>query len=63
MRFNFTVFVEVERTEGKFASRDEIAEQILEALDGANPGSISGVGADGTTEYEIVDFEVTETVA
>lgn len=58
-RFTFTVEVEVERTQGKFASRDEIAETIREWLDGANDGSVDGVGADGESEYEVTSWDVT----
>jgi hypothetical protein len=60
MRFTFTVEVEVERTEGKFASRDEVAEQITDALDSANPGSVDGIGADGMSTYEVTDWSVEE---
>ncbi len=58
-RFTFLVEVEVERMEGKFASRDELADWLLEAIEGSDPGSFSG-GQDGTSEYETVSFEVTE---
>lgn len=57
--FIFTVEVETNRVEGKFATREEQEEQIMEALDGANPGSIEGVGADGDSSYEIADWTVT----
>jgi len=60
MRFVFTVEVEVERVEGKFASRDEISEQIFEALQSADPSSIDGVGSEGTSSYEVAGWEVTE---
>jgi hypothetical protein len=56
--FTFTVEVTLERTEGKFAARDELAEQLVEALDYANPSSVDGVGADGTSTYEVVDWVV-----
>ena len=59
MRFTFTVEVEVERTQGKFASRDEISAAVVEMLDGADEGTVDGVGADGDSEYEIVSWEVT----
>lgn len=62
MRFSFTVVVEVERMQGKFASRDEVAEQIATTLESANPDSIDGVGADGSTEYSVVEWEITEDV-
>ena len=60
-RFTVILEVEVERTEGKFASRDEIAEAIQEALAHVREGeSLSGLGADGTSEYEIISSEVAE---
>jgi len=59
VRFTFTVEVEVERTQGKFASRDEISAAVVEMLDGADEGTVDGVGADGDSEYEIVSWEVT----
>lgn len=62
MQFTFTatIEVEVERSEGKFASRDELAEQLLEAiqeaLDSADPGSLEGeMGG----QYEVAMFEAT----
>lgn len=42
MRFQFLVQFEVERTEGKFASRDELEAQLQEALEGADPGTLEG---------------------
>jgi hypothetical protein len=60
-RFTVILEVEVERTEGKFASRDELAEAIQEALANVSEGeSLSGLGADGTSEYEIISSEVVE---
>jgi len=41
-RFTFTVNVTAERTEGKFATRDELQEQIQEALEGADPSQLDG---------------------
>lgn len=52
--------VEVERVEGKFASRDEVAEQITDALEGADPSSIDGIGSDGTSSYEVSSWDVQE---
>ncbi len=60
MRMTFTVDVDVERVSGKFASREEIADPIREALEGANIGGVSGVGADAASEYEIVEWEVSD---
>jgi hypothetical protein len=56
MHFTFTVEVDAERTEGKFASRDELAEQIQEALESADPGSLEG---DNGGQYELT-WEVEE---
>lgn len=55
MDFTFTVTVTVERTEGKFASRDDIEAQLTEALEGADPGSIDGEneGTYETTEWTV----------
>jgi len=58
MKFTFTVEVEVERIQGKFATRDEIEATIQEWLEGANEGSVDGVGADGESEYEVADWAV-----
>lgn len=59
-KFTITVEVEVERLEGKFASRDEMAEAIIEAIDGANPYDLSGLGADGDSTYDVTNWEVWE---
>lgn len=57
MRFTFTVELEVNRIQGKFASRDEITEAITSALDDLETNiDISGLGPDGESEYEIIDF-------
>lgn len=58
MRFNFMLEAEVERVTGKFASREEIEAELLQALSDANPDMISGVGADGGSDYEITSWEV-----
>jgi hypothetical protein len=55
MHFEFVVSAEVERVQGKFATRDELEEQILEALDSANPDSLEG--SEGG-EYEVQDWNV-----
>lgn len=56
--FKFMVTVELERSEGKFASRDEMAEQLESALIEADPGSLDGMGAEGTSCYDVVNWEV-----
>jgi hypothetical protein len=57
MRFRFTVDVEVERTQGKFAAREEIAAKLLEAIEDANPNDIS---TDADAEYSVSSWETTE---
>ena len=57
MKFTFLVEVEVDRIEGKFVSRDEIAEVLMDEITAADPGSMA-VGAG--SEYETTSFEVSE---
>lgn len=57
MRFIFEVEVNVDRVEGKFASRDEIAAQIQQALEDADPGSFDG---DNGGQYESNEWSVNE---
>lgn len=58
MKFTLTVEVEVERVEGKFASRDDILAELTEAVEGADPGTVDGIGADGASSYEVVEWTV-----
>ena len=57
MRFRFVVEIEVERVKGKFATRDEIRDQIQEALESADPGTYEG---DNGGQYETQSWEVNE---
>lgn len=57
MKFKITLEVEVNRVQGKFASRDEIGELLQEAIQEADPSSLT-TGEDA--EYETVSWEVTE---
>lgn len=59
MHFTFVVEVDAERTEGKFASRDDIGEQIQSEIESADPGSVTG---ENGGEYEITAWEVSEQV-
>lgn len=54
---SFTIDAEVERVQGKFASREDL-EAVQEWLENANEGQIDGVGADGDSEYEVTNWEV-----
>lgn len=58
MRFTFTVTAEVEREQGKFASRDEIQAEVQEWLESANQDEVSGIGADGDSIYNVIEWEV-----
>jgi hypothetical protein len=57
MRFVFQVEVEMERTEGKFATREEISNEIVEALEGADIQSFTGEN-DG--QYEVTEWAVAD---
>ena len=57
MKFTFLVEVEVDRIEGKFVSRDEIAEVLMDEITAADPVAMA-VGAG--SEYETTSFEVSE---
>jgi len=59
MKIQFLVTVEVNHLTGKFASREEIEEQVREALESADPGGSEG-GEGG--EYETADWSVDEYV-
>lgn len=61
MQFTFTVNVSVERVQGKFAARDDIADALIQAIEDAiGDADVSGHDADGAFEYEINDHDVTE---
>ena len=60
-KFTFTVTVELEREQGKFASRDEMGETLIEWLEGADEGAIYGIGADGESNYNTITWDVEET--
>jgi hypothetical protein len=59
-RFTLQVEVEVERESGLFASRDEIADELISALEGADPGDISGIGSNGDSAYSVTSWEVSD---
>lgn len=54
--FKFTVEVTLERDQGKFVSRDEMAEQLADAIEQADPGSVD---VDEST-YSVSDWTVNE---
>jgi hypothetical protein len=55
--FHFKVTVEVERESGKFMSRDEVEAELIDALEGADPGQVDG-GPDGDTVMNVIEWTV-----
>lgn len=55
MKWTITVEVEANHTAGQFASRDELEQQIIDAIDNANPAQLDG---DNGGEYEVTEWEV-----
>ena len=55
MNFTFTVNVQLDRAQGKFATRDEMETQLVEALEGANPEELEG---ENEGQYTVVEWEV-----
>lgn len=55
-RFKFIVEVELERTEGKFVSREDMAQELMDAIESSDPGSIDV----DESSYEVTDFSVNE---
>lgn len=56
MRFTFRVEVEVDRMEGKFARRDELGDQLIDAIDCADPGELEG---EAGGQYTVSSWTVT----
>lgn len=54
----FKVTVVLERTQGKFAGRDEMADELTAVLNDSNPQSINNIGADGESDYEVTEWTV-----
>lgn len=54
MRIKFTIDVELQKTTGKFMSKEDVAEEIREELEGTDPGTVEV----DETEYEIIVWEV-----
>lgn len=55
MKIRFEVEVELDHITGKFASKDEPADQIQSALEDANPGEVEG---ENGGQYEVSSFDV-----
>jgi hypothetical protein len=59
-RIEIKVAIEIEHREGKFASREEIVEQITSELELAEMSTIDGLGEDGTTTYDVTSWDIEE---
>jgi predicted XRE-type DNA-binding protein len=59
VHFTFTVDVDVDRDQGKFATREELAAQIQEAIEQADPGSMEG---ENGGQYSTSQWEVNEQI-
>lgn len=55
MKLKFTVECEARKTQGKFAAKGDVSAEILDALEGADPSSITV----GDSEYEVENWFVT----
>lgn len=56
MNITVTLSIQVDRIEGKFASKDELREQLVSELEGA----VDGMSLEGDNEgqYEVTSVEV-----
>lgn len=59
MQIIIKVTADLERLEGMFASKDELAEQLMDELEAAIPGDLEG---DNGGVYEVVDTAVERVV-
>jgi hypothetical protein len=55
MHITITIEVELTRIEGKFATKEELAEQIVTELESAEPGELEG---ENGGQYEVTSWEV-----
>jgi len=54
--FKFLVEVTLEREQGKFVSRDDMAQELVDAIEQADPGSVDV----DESEYTVADWSVSE---
>ena len=57
VRVRFTVEVTLRHTEGKFASKDEIAQELLDSIE-CSSSSVDSIGPDGESSYDVEDTQV-----
>jgi len=56
MNFEFKITATLDHVSGQFAGKDQFEDEILEALEAADPQQLTG---DGGGEYEMTEWEVT----
>lgn len=54
--FTFTVEVTLDRSQGKFVSREDMAAELQEAIESADPGSVDI----DESSYDVTGWDVTE---
>lgn len=60
-RFTFIVHVELERDEGLFAARDDLADLLRTEIEGADPGSVDpNESTYSVTDWTVDDFDPKE---
>lgn len=52
--FRFVVTAELEKTSGKFVGKDELEEQLQNAIEGSDPGSVDV----DDSSYDVIDWVV-----
>lgn len=52
-----TVRAELSKVSGKFTSKDELADELIQAVESADPGSLDPTGEG---EYEVTDWSVSQ---
>ena len=60
MQITLKITADVQRVRGKFASKEEVIQEMISQMESANPYTVTGIGADGESEYEIMEWEVEE---
>jgi Arc/MetJ-type ribon-helix-helix transcriptional regulator len=60
IQIELKVIVTLEHVTGKFASRDDMIEKLIEELEGAELSSLDDLGEDGATSYEVASWEIEE---
>ena len=58
MKVILRIEAELQHITGKFAGREEVAEDLIAVVEDADPGEVAGVGEEGDTAYEITDWQV-----